>query len=152
MLMTVTLCSWVFTPKIITHSRTEKGMGLSLTRLTLKPSPSNLDFFAKIWKRAKMNSRLIGLGLSDNLSSPVRAKMEYCKSHDHFACRVMDFSPTRIPSSSITSHHSQPTSSFVGQEVLPFCRCTVSVFYSPSQQGECVCVCVCVCMDMYMQR
>ena len=71
-----------------------------------------------------MTSRLIGLGLSDYPSSPVRVEVEGCKSHDLFGCQVKDCSATRIPSSSIMDHHPQSTGSL---------RDAVSVFYSPSQ-------------------
>ena len=56
-----------------------------------------------------MTSQLISLGLSDCLSSPVRAKVECCKLHDPFIYQVNDCSTTRIPSSSIMGCHPQPT-------------------------------------------
>ena len=37
-----------------------------------------------------MTSWLIGSGPSDHLSSPVRAKVEWCKSSDLFSCWVKD--------------------------------------------------------------
>ena len=70
-------------------------------------------FLQKNWKRADMTSQLIGLGLSDHPSSLVRAKVECCKSHDLFGCQIKDCSATRIPSLSITGHHSQPTGSLI---------------------------------------
>ena len=70
-----------------------------------------------------MTSRLIGLGLSDCPSSPVRAKVECCEPHDLLGCQVMDCSATRIPSSSITGHHPRPTGSLIGGGT-PLQRCS----------------------------
>ena len=61
-----------------------------------------------------MTSQLIESGLSNRPYSLVGAKEECCKSHDLFSCQVMDCSATRIPSSSVTGHHPQPTGSLVG--------------------------------------
>ena len=83
-----------------------------------------------------MSSRLIGSGLSDCLSSPVRAKVECCKSCDLFSCRVKDCTATRIPSSSIMGCHSRSTGSLVGGWGLLLCRGAVSVFYSLSREGK----------------
>ena len=88
-----------------------------------------IQIFAKIRKKPDMTSQLIRSGLSDHLSIPVRAKVECCKSHDLFSC-----SATRIPSSSITGHHPQPTGSLIVG--VPLCRGAVSIFYSPNQQGS----------------
>ena len=60
-----------------------------------------------------MTSRLIGSGLSDHLSSSVRAKVECCKSSDLFSCQVKDCSATRILYSSIMGRHPQPTGSLI---------------------------------------
>ena len=80
-----------------------------------------------------MTSWLIGLSHSDSPFSPVRAKVECCKSSDLFSCQVKDCSATRIISSSIMACHPWPTVSFVG-EVSPLCRGAVGVFYNPSWQ------------------
>ena len=61
-----------------------------------------------------MTSQLIGSGLSDHPSSPVRTKVECCKSHDLFGCQIKDCSATRIPSLSITGRHPRPTGSLMG--------------------------------------
>ena len=57
---------------------------------------------------------MIRSGLSDHSSGPVRTKVDYCKSHDHFGCQVTDCSATRIPSSSIMDHHPPPMGGLVG--------------------------------------
>ena len=69
-----------------------------------------IQILAKIWKRANMTNRLIESDLSNCLSSPVRAKVQCCKTRDLFGCQVKDCSATRIPSLSIMGHHPQPTS------------------------------------------
>ena len=61
-----------------------------------------------------MTSLLIGSGLSDLPSSPVRAKVECYKSHDLFGCQIKDCSATRIQSSSIMGCHPWPTGSLIG--------------------------------------
>ena len=71
---------------------------------------SNLkNTFEKIIEvlRFDMTLRLIKSGLSDHLSSPVRAKVECFRSCEHFVSRVTNCSTTRIPSS---SRHPRPTS------------------------------------------
>ena len=118
---------------MITHLGTERSIGLSSAWLTLQTSPSNSDFCKKNWKRADMTSRLIGSGLSNRPSSPVRAKVKCCKSHDLFGCQIKDCSAIRIPSLSITGRHPWPTGSFIGFFFLPLCRGAVGVFYSPIQ-------------------
>ena len=60
-----------------------------------------------------MTCRLIRLDLFDHLSSPVRAKMKCCKSHDLFSCQIKDCSATRIPFLSITGCHPWPTGSLI---------------------------------------
>ena len=71
-----------------------------------------------------MTSRLIGLGLSDHPSSPVRAKVECCKSHDLFGCQIKDCSATRTPSLSITGHYPRLTGSLIGGGFTPLQRCS----------------------------
>ena len=67
----------------------------------------------------EINSQLERLGLSDCSSSPVRGKVECCRSHDHFGYQVVDCSVTRISSWSIISYHLWPTDSFIrGGKVL----------------------------------
>ena len=61
-----------------------------------------------------MTVQLIRSGLSNQPSSPVRTKVECCKSCDFFGCQVMDCSATRIPSSSIMGQHPQSTVSLNG--------------------------------------
>ena len=58
-----------------------------------------------------ITSWLVRLGLSYHQSNWVKAKMEFCWSHDHFGCHVMDCSATRILSWSITGYHPLPTDS-----------------------------------------
>ena len=117
----------------ITHPGTERSIGLSSVWLTLQPSPSNSDF-CKTSERADMTSRLIGSGLFDCPSCPVRAKVKCCKSHDLFGCQIKDCSATRIPSLRIMGRHPWPTGSLIGRS-LPLCRGAVGVFYSPSRLG-----------------
>ena len=71
-----------------------------------------------------MTSRLIGLGPSDHPSSPSKGQSG--------VLQVMDRSATRIPSSCIMGRHPRPT----GSPILPLYRGAVSVFYSPSRQGD----------------
>ena len=77
-----------------------------------------------------MTNRMIGLGLSDRHSSPVKAKVEYYKSHNYFCCWVTDYSATGMPSSS------QQVPSFcmcvLGRRSLIFFRAAVSIFFSLS--------------------
>ena len=61
-----------------------------------------------------MASWLIESDLFDRQSSPVRAKVECCKSRDLFGCQIKDCSVTRILSSSITGRHLWPTGSLIG--------------------------------------
>ena len=61
-------------------------------------------------------SQLIGTGLSDRPSSPVRTKVESCKSCDCYGCRFMDHSVTMIPSSSTTGCHPRQTND--GEDTL----------------------------------
>ena len=72
-----------------------------------------------------MTSQLIRLGLSNRLPSPVKAKVECCKSCDLFGCQVKDCLATRIPSLSIMGHHPWPTCSCIGGwGVTPLQRCS----------------------------
>ena len=85
-----------------------------------------------------MISWLIWLGQSNNPSISVWAKVECSKSCDYFGCQVMNCSAIRILSTSITSHHSQPTASF-SWEVLSLCRGPVCVLFNPSHIGQIHC-------------
>ena len=80
--------------------------------------------FTQIQKRADMTSWLIGLGLSDHPSSPVRAKVECSESDKIFSCQVIDCSATRILFSSITGCHSQPTGSLIVFFFTPLQSCS----------------------------
>ena len=60
-----------------------------------------------------MKSQLVRLGLSNCPSSPVKTKVEYCNSLDHFSYQVMDCSTTRIQSLSIAGCHQRPTGNLV---------------------------------------
>ena len=91
--------------------------------------------FTQIQKRADMTSRLSGSGLSDCPSSPVRAKVECCESHDLFSCQVTDCSATRIPSSSLMGRHPWPTGSLVGGGVTPLQRCNRRIL-QPQLTGQ----------------
>ena len=72
--------------------------------------------FTQTQKRADMTSRLIGSGLFNHPSSPVRAKEERYKWQDLFSCQVTDCS-------AITSHHPRLTGRFVGGGT-PLQRCS----------------------------
>ena len=60
-----------------------------------------------------MTSWLIRSGLSNWPSRPVRAKVDCCKSCDHFSCQVIDDSATRILSSRVTSCQPQMTGGLI---------------------------------------
>ena len=95
---------------------------------------------------ADMTSRSNGLGFSDHLSSPVKAKVECCKLCDLFGCWVIDCSATRTLSSSITGCHPWPTGSLIwcacvggsGYSTAPdkMTAITVGSHFSP-HQGKC---------------
>ena len=81
----------------------------------INPTPIILIWiFTQILNRAEMTSRLIGSGLSNCLSSPVKAKVKCCESYDFFSCQVTNCSATWILSSSITGCHPRPIGSLVG--------------------------------------
>ena len=81
-------------------------MGLYSAWLTLKPSPSDSDFW-KNMKEGWYESHLIGSGLSNHPSSPVKAKMECYKSYDLFAKP-----PRSCPSALWVTTHGQKRYSF----------------------------------------
>ena len=91
--------------------------------------------FTQTQKRAGMTSRLIRVALSDSPSSPVKAKVECCKSHDLFSYQVTDSPATRISPLNITDCHPQQTGSLIvgGGGGLLFCRGAGDLFYSPSR-------------------
>ena len=60
-----------------------------------------------------MANWLIRSGPSDRMFSPVRAKVECCRSLDHFGCRVTECFAARMPSCSIIGHHPQRTGGIV---------------------------------------
>ena len=76
-----------------------------------------------------MTSWLIGSGLSNHQSSPIRAKVKCCKSHDLFGCQVKDCSATRIPSLSITGHHPGLTSSLIEGVLTPLQWCSRRILH-----------------------
>ena len=88
--------------------------------------------FTQIQKRADMTSQWIRSVLSNCLSSPVRAKVKCCESHDLISCQVTDCSATRISSSRITSRHPQPTGSLVGGGVYPSAEVQLVYFTAPA--------------------
>ena len=75
-----------------------------------------------------MTGRLIGSSLPHRSSSPVRIKVECCRSHDHCDYRVMNGSAIRIPSSIITHRRSRPAGNLIGGLLL--CKSVVSIFYN----------------------
>ena len=79
-----------------------------------------------------MTSWLIGSGLSDRTSCPVRTKVEFCWSRDHFGFLVTDCS-TRPEALRVTTH-CQQVASLIG--FLTLCRGAVEVFYGPSLLGR----------------
>ena len=116
--------------------RGRKGYRCSLKMIDLT-AIILIQIFVKIWKRTNMTSRLIRLGLSDHPSTPVRAKVECCKSHDLFSCWVMDCSATRIPSSSITGHHPWSMGSLTVVGFTPQPRCSWRIFTAPAEKAIC---------------
>ena len=95
-----------------------------------------------------MTSQLIKSGLFNCPSSPVRAKVECCKSRDLFGYQIKDCSATRILFLSITGRHPWPTGSLMGGGCLPLCKGAVSVFYSPSWLGSLVYTVNYTCVDI----
>ena len=85
-----------FVSKITTCPGTERATSLSTVWLILQPL-SSFRFLHKSKRGLKW--------LADCPSSPVKAKVECCESHDVFSCQVTDCSATRIPSSSIMGCH-----------------------------------------------
>ena len=74
--------------------------------------------------------QLIRSGLYNCPTSPIRTKVEGCKSHDHFDYRVTNDLTIRFPSSSITGNHPQPIDGLIEREkFLPLCRRAVHIFY-----------------------
>ena len=120
--------------KITTCAGTEKATSLSTVWLTLQTS-SSFRFFTLIQKKADMTSRLIGSDLSNQQSSPVRAKVECCKSHNLFSCHVTDCSATRISSSSIMGCHLWPTGRLIGGGLTPLQRCSWGIL-QPQLTGQ----------------
>ena len=81
-----------------------------------------------------MTSRFIGSSLPDRSSGPVRAKMECCKSRDHFGCRFTDGSVTRTPLSSLWfATHSQQVVTFGwGEGLTSLQRCSRRILHPHS--------------------
>ena len=92
--------------------------------------------FPQIQKRADMTSRLIRSGFFNRLSSPVRAKVECCESHDFLVARLQTVQPPgSLPQVLRVATHGQQVAS-LWVEGLPLCKSAVSIFYSPSWLDE----------------
>ena len=127
---------------------------LPRNRKGYKSFPSMIDptaifliwIFTQVQKRADTTSWLIGLGLSDCLSSPVRAKVKGCESHDFFSCQVTDYPATRIPSSNITGWHTWPTGSLV-EGIYPSAKVQLAYSIAPANwvtfSLKWICCCCC---------
>ena len=105
-------------------------MSLSTAWLILQPL-SSFGFLHK--SKRGLTSWLIGLGLSNHPSSPVKAKVECCKSHG----QVSNCTATRIPSSSITGCHPWPTGSLVGgRGVYPSAEVQLAYSTAPADWAD----------------
>ena len=81
-----------------------------------------------------MTSWLIGSGLSDCSSDQVRVKVVYCKSLTSLSLNQWLFNHQ---GSVLAPYKSPPTANrWPHWGVLPLCRGAVSIFYSPSWQGN----------------
>ena len=82
----------------------------------------------KVRPRLNIISKVIELGLSGHPSSPVKAKMECCKSLDRFVTVSKTAQP---PEALRVTTHGERVSSLVLGRVLNICRRAFGVFYYP---------------------
>ena len=85
-----------------------------------------------------MTRRLIGSDLSDQPSSPVRAKVKCGNFLDRFGYRIKVCSATRIPSSKVTGHHLWPIRRLVVvSSLVPRQSCSRHILQpQPAAQGK----------------